>query len=211
MDKKTIARFWSLVDKSGPTQPHCPELGQCWLWTAAKSSAGYGSFGVPGEGQKYAHRLSLALAQETKPALQVLHRCDNPACVRPSHLFQGTAADNMQDMLRKGRNANARLSAEEIIAIREASNHGETHRAIARRFRVAPPHVAKIVRGDSWAHLAGPTTRKNRTAKLNPEKVREIRSAIARGELYKEIAKRFGVSTPTIANVARGYIWKHVI
>jgi hypothetical protein len=97
---KTMAeRFWAKVDKSG----------DCWLWTGGLASKGYGQVWV-GFGKKcLAHRVAWELTHGTLPAHEsyhgicVLHRCDNPRCVRPSHLFVGTIGDNIRDMHRKGR------------------------------------------------------------------------------------------------------------
>jgi hypothetical protein len=85
-----IARFWSLVNKS--------ETG-CWLWTAARSKSGYGSF-AGRRAHRVAHEFALG---PIPPGLHVLHTCDVPACVRPDHLWLGTHADNMADKVAKGR------------------------------------------------------------------------------------------------------------
>ena len=85
-------RFWSKVDKSG----------ECWTWTAGLDSHGYGRFhtGV----QRSAHRVAWEFAVGRVPdGLWVLHACDNPPCVRPDHMFLGTARDTTADMIAKGR------------------------------------------------------------------------------------------------------------
>src|SRR5688500_2653189 len=86
-------RFWPKVQKSDG----------CWEWTGAKQPAGYGNFYFRGVVQ-LAHRVAWELANGPVAVGQhVLHRCDNPRCVRIEHLFLGTHADNMRDMLSKGR------------------------------------------------------------------------------------------------------------
>jgi hypothetical protein len=86
-------RFWSRVDKSA----------NCWLWTGALDEYGYGRFYV-GDGRAVkAHRMAFLLMIFDPGELDVLHSCDNPRCVRPSHLFLGTQADNLADMRTKGR------------------------------------------------------------------------------------------------------------
>ena len=101
-------RFWAKVDHDGPTPDHVPELGPCWIWTASKDSRrwkGYGFF-WDGKRQRSAHRFSWELAYgAVADGMFVLHRCDNPSCIRPEHLFLGTHQDNMHDRDLKHRTA----------------------------------------------------------------------------------------------------------
>lgn len=79
----------------------------CWLWTASKFPKGYGQFKYlhDGKPQQYAHRISAHLYKgfDFNPDVVVCHKCDNPSCVNPDHLFLGTTSDNMRDMSEKGR------------------------------------------------------------------------------------------------------------
>lgn len=98
MPKKSTpleVRFWSRVKKTK----------NCWLWTGNLSSnKGYGRISIDRSHSIFAHRFSFFLRFGTVPQEKwVLHKCDNPACVRPSHLFLGEPRDNTQDMIRKGR------------------------------------------------------------------------------------------------------------
>lgn len=86
-------RFWDKVDKTS----------DCWIWTAAKSAAGYGRFKLNGR-LVSPHRLAYEMAfGDIPPGSDVCHRCDNPPCVNPEHLFVGSRSDNMQDCIAKGR------------------------------------------------------------------------------------------------------------
>jgi hypothetical protein len=97
-------RFWTKVDKNGPMPEHCPELGPCWLWTGAKTTAGYGYIHLADGSKDYAHRISSKIhGGRDATGLSLCHRCDNPPCVNPAHLFVGTQVDNMRDMWSKGR------------------------------------------------------------------------------------------------------------
>lgn len=92
-------RFWQRVNKTDT----------CWLWTGTVNRAGYGLITSTRDGrmtQWLAHRLSWQYAHGTlDKTILVLHQCDTPACVRPSHLFLGTHADNVADCVAKGRQA----------------------------------------------------------------------------------------------------------
>ena len=85
-------RFWAKVEKSN----------SCWLWRANCNPEGYGQFWLNGKLEK-AHRISWTFKHGAIPdRLLVLHKCDNPPCVNPEHLFLGTDRDNSRDRIRKG-------------------------------------------------------------------------------------------------------------
>lgn len=146
-------RFWSKVDKA--------EEG-CWNWTAATllpPHLPYGRFSYEGGKHVYAHRFSWELHHGRIPKGKlVLHRCDNPRCVRPEHLFLGTHLDNMRDKIAKGRvvacpgekNGQARLSLKDIKAIRELHSAGLSYKKIAPMFGISFQHVGRIVNRVRW-------------------------------------------------------------
>lgn len=144
-------RFWAKVNRSEG----------CWPWTAGTNRAGYGRIrlGGRGGGVELAHRLSWKLHTGTDPGdLCVLHKCDNPPCVNPEHLFLGTPADNTQDMVRKNRTKSP-LTPNQVLAI--LTDH-RTGRLAAEAFNVSYDQVKAIRSGRTWNHVTG-LPRKNRT------------------------------------------------
>jgi hypothetical protein len=104
---KPVDRFWSKVDKNGPVPAHMPRLGPCWVWTGSTRN-GYGQIGTytvaKNHQPKSAHILSYELVHGKVPeGKHVCHSCDNPPCVNPSHLWTGTARQNLRDAQAKGR------------------------------------------------------------------------------------------------------------
>lgn len=132
----------------------------CHIWIGNRPDGRYGRFWVAGNGL-LAHRAAWQLFRGPIPdGLAVLHRCDNPPCVNPGHLFLGTFQDNSDDMLSKGRSAwgdrcwKARIDMEDaagVIAMYEAG--GSRQSDIAARFGLTQSTVSKIIRGDTWRGL----------------------------------------------------------
>ena len=90
---KNLERFFKMVSKTAT----------CWVWVGSKVR-GYGTFYVCGVGHRRAHRWIFEQVRgDILPGNVICHRCDNPSCVNPDHLFQGTQADNLRDMVAKGR------------------------------------------------------------------------------------------------------------
>lgn len=144
--KPLAVRFWAKVQKTRT----------CWLWIASVSGDGYGQIGrgPPRHTMLKAHRVSWTLYKGPIPrGLCVLHKCDVKRCVRPSHLFLGTDADNVRDMTRKGRNVfqlrnpSLKLSPAKVRSIRRARARGELLRVISARFGVTEGTVSRIVNG----------------------------------------------------------------
>jgi hypothetical protein len=153
-------RFWEKVLKADG----------CWEWTGcrggkATSGKHYGGLSVRGRMVK-AHRISYELHYGDVPdGLCVLHRCDNPGCVRPDHLWVGTRSDNARDAVRKGRDTatarpeciprgekrpNAKLTAEKVVEIRKLRGLGYSQQKLADTFGVSRGTLRDVFLGRSW-------------------------------------------------------------
>lgn len=134
----------------------------CWVWTGHLSETGYGKIRYNGVQWK-AHRASyVAFVGEIPEGLFVCHACDNPKCVRPDHLWLGTAKDNVRDMLDKGRgqkagrvyqqHGNAKLTREEAEEIRSAytSRKRSTARELSEKYGVTLYNIYHIWHGKTW-------------------------------------------------------------
>jgi hypothetical protein len=143
------ARFWKKVNKGE----------RCWVWSGAKTG-GYGYMQIASR-KKYAHRISWELHHGTIPqGLHVLHRCDNPPCVNPQHLFLGTHLENIADRVAKGRTRGPRkFSDQQIIEMRELYwGVGMTLEELGSAYEHLPYNIERIVTGQSYKSAGGRTT-----------------------------------------------------
>ena len=143
--------------------------GECWNWDAYKDVDGYGCFYPAGEAWR-AHRYAWRLEYgRIKRDLLVCHTCDNPSCVNPSHLFQGSFKDNMQDKLKKGRHRcgegvpslhrgekhhSSKVTIEAVLEIRKLYSLGGISFAnLGARFGLKGAATRDIVRRETWRHV----------------------------------------------------------
>lgn len=136
-------------------RPNEPDA--CWLWTAAISDTGYGSFRLANSTQN-AHRLAYSITHGAPGSREcVLHRCDVRSCVRPSHLFLGTHQDNMRDCAEKLRFRNGKLTPGKALEVLAMIRGGARNRDVAREFGLDESFVSRIRSGQRWAHLLDAT------------------------------------------------------
>lgn len=147
------------------------EVDGCWNWTGAKNARGYGRIRTGGfRKTEYVHRVVAFAFLGKKDGMCACHHCDNPSCVRPDHLFIGTAKENHGDMIAKGRGAPLpkadwpssvragthhlqKLKASDVYMIREDLALGKSHSSIAASHGVSPKTISKIATGVRWGHL----------------------------------------------------------
>lgn len=156
-------RFWKRVDKNGPlpdqSNPHYNGLDPCWKWTAYRDKDGYGTMRV-GRLKRRAHRIAFAIENNSSISDEwVLHLCDNPQCVNPSHLLIGTSQSNHKDMQAKKRIAHgetsgvSKLKNSDIPKIRELRAIGKTWSEIGRSVGVSRVTARSACLGKTWRHV----------------------------------------------------------
>ena len=164
-----VAKFFQQV-----TYPDGVLTG-CWLWNGTRLSAGYGSVCIRRDTDaaarsSLAHRFSYEFFFGPLPKGSVIaHRCDNPPCCNPHHLFCGTARDNIVDKMLKGRqargdvmsvvtrgsrNGRSKLSEADVRSIKKSLNEGRVSMAsLAREYGVTRPLIGHIAYGRLWGHV----------------------------------------------------------
>lgn len=207
------ARFWSKVSI-------VDDDDSCWEWQATRGKIpddyGFfawkdGPFTVKAPG---AHRVAFFLTNGFVPE-HTCHTCDNPPCVRPSHLFAGTHQENIADRHAKGRsrgavqvgeaNHNAALVEADVLFIRDTLAIGGdvSETDLAALYGVDRATITLIRQGATWSHVGGPTSATgSRRVKLTDAEVAEIRESTERGVL---LAARYGVSAALISKIRRGH------
>lgn len=219
MRKTEVERFWAKVEKDEGENA-------CWNWIGCRVKTKYGlKYGLfQWKGRlRPAHCVSWEIENGPIPrGLWILHKCDNPPCIRPSHLFKGNHEANMADMVAKNRQARgskvgypshrshenrqmgekhsfAKLTAEQAQQIPLLRQQSLSQYEIARHFGVSRSTVQQVLRGASWKSVVavsgtGPDAR----FKLNEDQRRQIRQLLDAGQPRHEIAAHFGISCSTV-------------
>jgi hypothetical protein len=201
-----VERFFSRTKRADDIRPGMES--PCLEWTASLTR-GYGKFYMYGKSVR-AHRVAWKIVYgNITDGLHVLHKCDNPICVDANHLFLGTDADNMADMIAKGRDrkavgerSGARLHPQSMARIGDANG--------------ARKHPERMARGDRngarlyperLAHHCG---EKHGMAKLNESDARHIIQRCAEGCSRKILAAEFGVGVGQITRIYTRKRWAHL-
>lgn len=143
-------RFFSKINKI--------ENG-CWEWNGAKNEQGYGKLGIDYKVYS-AHRVSYELHYKKIPNnVFVCHKCDNPSCCNPKHLFLGTHKQNMFDRNSKNRQLKgiqmplAKLSEEDVIEIKNLLLSGMKQKDIAQKYNIHSSIISEIKNNKTWKHI----------------------------------------------------------
>ena len=125
----------------------------CWEWQGHKNNDGYGLVTFEGKHQGV-HRLVYKLMKGyVPPGLYVCHKCDNPICCNPDHLFIGTPTDNQIDCEIKNRHPRSKIDFAKALEIRRLFNSGISKKEISTQFNLSLPQICRIMKGECWAEV----------------------------------------------------------
>lgn len=192
MQASVAERFWSKVNEDGPMMKGMET--KCWLWTAAVfGKTNYGAFQLERQAHR-AHRVAWMLTfGEIPAALFVLHRCDNPKCVRPEHLFLGTHTDNMNDRDSKGRQA-------------QGERHAMTTLPDLRG------RLSKIMSSSKKHKESRPKGSTHWNSQVTERDVLKIRAEYTgKYGQYISLAKKYKTTRVVIMNIVKRKTWQHVL
>jgi len=195
---KRDALFWAKVNR-------VPGEDTCWPWIGAKNEGGYGWITVYIDRKQHfflAHKVSYEWEfGEISQGQIVRHRCDNPPCVRPSHLLSGTHQDNMTDMVERKRHVGTReINVETVIRIRVRRSAGESAKILGAEYGLSPQHVSNICTGVYWPDAGGPLTRR---FEIDDEMILDVLRDLST-MTQSACAARRGISKAAVQQIASG-------
>jgi DNA-binding MarR family transcriptional regulator len=210
LSQDAIERFVSLTQR-GPG---------CWEWLGSKDADGYGKMRIGNRKAARAHRIAWTIAHSDPGKMLVCHHCDNPGCVRPDHLFLGTALDNNRDRQSKGRpnnaprgelNTQAKLTAEQARQVVELYRTGKfRQRDLGEMFGVTQSAVQLLLSGKNWRHSGiEPVTgmrsapKRSRRKLADQERAALIAEYAAGGASQAALAEQYGVSQSYVSQAIR--------
>lgn len=128
-------------------------VGECWEWSGARMGTGYGEINIGGKIHKCNRIAFLIFNGYLHDCLSVIHTCDNKACVRPEHIYQGTHTMNMIDKMMKGKGGVSKLTPHQITCIRKLNSKYFNQVKLAKMFNIGQPHISMVVRRKVWEWL----------------------------------------------------------
>jgi DNA-binding CsgD family transcriptional regulator len=179
----------------------------CWEWLASKNRKGYGLFSSQLESS--AHRFSYShYVGEIPVGIHVLHKCDNPSCVNPNHLFLGSNADNMADKVAKGRQPKGKthvfstLTDEILETIFQMRSEGKSTKEIGLAVNLHPSTISKYLK----KYLVGKGIKTKGTGAISRQKLEDMWMLVAARATNKQIGEILGVTDRTINEWRQGRI-----
>jgi len=210
---------YDVIDESG-----------CWEWQRGVTGSGYGQITVNGDSMG-AHRFSYELYNGDIPEDAIIcHKCHNPPCVNPNHLYAGDEKRNAQDAIENGdwpdhtgeERTPAKFTSGKVRTIREEYTKGATVSALSKKYSVSMGTISRIINGESYPDAGGPTNvdthgrmarrgEENNKTKLSPDDVREIRRIYDEEDVtMAELGGQFDISSTQVSDIVNRNVWQHV-
>lgn len=201
------------------------EETDCWEWNRFRDAHGYGKIGTRIEGRGVATAASrvalrVKLGRPLELGMLACHTCDNPPCVNPDHLYEGTPKQNSADMMERNRHNDSfmlgglvtrKLQQEDAVDIRERTTAGEYQADLAREYGVSVSTIWAIVAGRKYV-FEGPVPHISNRARrgFTNEQIAEAKARVRAGERQSAVAREYGIDTGTMSRIMAGTLYKDV-
>lgn len=198
---KDLNRFWNKVQKTDT----------CWIWTATTRN-GYGMFRLNGTIVS-AHRFSFAYHNNKNIDLIIRHKCDNPPCVNPEHLEEGTYKQNLTDSIERNRRTNW-LTEQQVHEIRSIPMSTTIINDVAQAYNISESNARNVISGVTYSNLPGARKiiRQKSRSKLTVEQILEIKKELEQswwGQI-DWLARKYNVTHSQISHIKSGRIHSDV-